>query len=215
MLHIQKLFKYGTESIFRNLKYSLAASYTTVSILLVMLAITIHPNHYLYAQTIGGNMSTTSATVNVDLNKTGDKILHRGITVSEEFHHPYLNNTHRAIILPFREDQRTYTGILNFRASTPVEVILGQRVPVDNATLSMVEKEFGDLEEGNITHGTVKVLAAGAVLKPQYGDSPQYYSASIPFIAESIVLRANQPFVAVYLVSALVQLPEPVIKIQN
>jgi muconolactone D-isomerase len=111
--------------------------------------------------------------------------------VSEEFHHPYLNNTHRAIILPFREDQRTYMGILNFRA-TPVEAILGQRVPVDNATLSMVEKKFGDLEEGNITHGTVKVLADGAVLKPQYGDSPQ----SIPFIADSIVLRANQPFVA-------------------
>lgn len=69
-------------------------------------------------------------------------------------------------------------GILNFRASTPVEVILGQRVPVDSATLSMVEKEC-DLEVGNITHGKVKVLAAGAVLKPQYGDSPQYYLASI------------------------------------
>jgi hypothetical protein len=215
LLHIQKPFKYGTESIFRNLKYLLAASYTTVSILLIMFAITIHPNHYLHAQTIGGNISTASETVNVDLNKTGNEILHRGITVSEEFHHPYLNNTHRAIILPFREDQRTYMGILNFRASTPVEVILGQRVPVDSATLSMVEKEFGDLEEGNITHGTVKVLAAGAVLKPQYGDSPQYYSASIPFIADSIVLRANQPFVAVYLVSAQVHLPEPVIKIQN
>ena len=126
-------------------------------------------------------MSTASATVNVDLNKTGDEILHRGITVSEEFHHPYLNNTHRAIILPFREDQRTYMGILNFRASTPVEVILGQRVPVDSATLSMVEKEFGDLEEGNITHGTVKVLAAGAVLKPQYGDSPQVLFGINPF----------------------------------
>lgn len=180
-----------------------------------MLAIAIQPNHYLYAQTIGGNMSTAPETVNVDLNKTGDEILHRGITVSEKFDHPYLNNTHRAIILPFREDERTYIGILNFRASTPVEVILGQRVPVDNATLSMVEKEFGDLEDANITHGTVEVLAAGAVLKPQYGESPQYYSASIPFIADSIVLRANQPFVAVYLVSAQVQLPEPIIKIQN
>ena len=135
--------------------------------------------------------------------------------MSKEFAHPYLNNTHRAIILPFREDERTYTGILNFRASTPVEVILGQRVPVDKATLSMVEKEYGDLEDGNITHGKVKVLAAGAVLKPQYGDSPQYYSASIPFIADSIVLRAKQPFVAVYLVTAQVQLPEQVIHIQN
>jgi hypothetical protein len=64
---------------------------------------------------------------------------------------------------------------LNFRTSAPVEVILGQRVPVDSATLSMVEKEFGDLEAGNITHGAVEVLAAGVVLKPQYGDSPQYY----------------------------------------
>ena len=180
-----------------------------------MLAITLQPNHYLYAQNIGGNTSTVPGTVNVDVNKTGDEILHRGITVSEEFDHPYLNNTHRAIVLPFREDERTYVGILNFRAFTPVEVILGQRVPVDSATLSRVEKEFGDLEEGHITHGTVKVLAAGSVLKPQYGDSPKYYSASIPFIADSIVLRANQPFVAVYLVSAQVQLPEPVIKIQN
>ena len=105
-------------------------------------------------------------------------------------------------------------GILNFRAFTPVEVILGQN-NVDNATLSMVEKEFGDLEEGNITHGTVKVLSRWGVLKPQYGDSPRSYSASIPFITDSIVLRANQPFLAVYLVSAQVQLPEPVIKIQN
>ena len=65
-----------------------------------MLAITLHSNHYLYAQTIGGYMSTASETVNVDLNKTRDEILHRGLTVSEEFHHPYLNNTHRAILLP-------------------------------------------------------------------------------------------------------------------
>ena len=72
-------------------------------------------------------------------------------------------------------------GILNFRASTPVEVILGQRVPIDSATLSMVEKEFGDLEEGNITHGTVKVLAAGTVLKPQYGDSPRCLFGINPF----------------------------------
>ena len=160
LLHLQKPFKYGTESIFRNLKYLLAASFTTASILLVMLAITLQPNHYLFAQTIGGNTSTVPGTVNVDVNKTGDEILHRGITVSEEFDHPYLNNTHRAIVLPFREDGRTYVGILNFRAFTPVEVILGQRGPVDSATLSRVEKEFGDLEEGHITHGTVKVLAA-------------------------------------------------------
>jgi hypothetical protein len=58
-----------------------------------------------------------------------------------------------------------------------------------------LRKNLANLKRGNITPGTVKVLAAGAVLKPQYGDSPQYYSASIPFIADSIVLRANQPFV--------------------
>ena len=74
------------------------------------------------------------------LNETGDKILRRGIAVSEEFSHPYLNNTHRVIILPFRDDLRTYTGILNFRASSPVEVILGQRVPIDSVTLQCGEK---------------------------------------------------------------------------
>ena len=104
-------------------------------------------------------MSTSTESANVNSSETADKILNRGITVSDEFDHPYLNNTHRAIVLPFREDQRTYTGILNFRASKPVEVILGQRLPIDSANLSMVEKEFGDLEAGNITHGTVEALA--------------------------------------------------------
>jgi hypothetical protein len=81
---------------------------------------------YAHSQSTGGNKSILSENGKVDLNETGNKILHRGIAVSEEFSHPYLNNTHRVIILPFREDLRTYTGILNFRASTPVEVILGQ-----------------------------------------------------------------------------------------
>jgi hypothetical protein len=199
------------------LKYLEGASYTAVAILVVVLVVTIQPNQYLFVhgQTTGGNVSSLVETIDdANLNESADKIIHRGIAVSEEFKHPYLNDTHRVIVLPFREDQRTYTGILNFRASTPVEVILGQRVPVDSTNLSMVEKEFGDLEAGNITHGTVKALAAGAVLKPQYGDSPQYYSASIPFVADSIVLRAEQPFVTVYLVSAELQSPEPVIKLK-
>jgi hypothetical protein len=180
-----------------------------------MLAVSLLSNQNVRGQITAGNKSASAQSVNVNLNETGDKILQRGIAVSERFNHPYLNNTQRVIILPFREDERAYTGILNFRASTPVEVILGQRVPIDNAKLSMVEKEFGDLEAGNITHGTVKALAAGAVLKPHYGDSTQYYSASIPFIADSIVLRAKQPFVTVYLVSAQVQSPESVIKLEK
>jgi hypothetical protein len=197
------------------LRDSRAASYSTASILVVLLAISLLSNQFAHSQSTGGNISILSENGKVDLNETGNKILNRGIAVSEEFSHPYLNNTHRVIILPFREDLRTYTGILNFRASTPVEVILGQRVPIDSAILSNVEKKFGTLEAGNITHGTVKALAAGAVLKPQYGNSPQYYSASIPFIADSIVLRAKQPFVAVYLVSAEVQSPEQVIKLEK
>ena len=62
--------------------------------------------------------------------------------MSEEFHYPYLNNTHRAIILPFREDQRTYMGILNFRASTPVEVILGQKYPLIMRLTQWLRKNF-------------------------------------------------------------------------
>ena len=61
-----------------------------------MLAITLPPSHYLYAQNIGGNISTAPKTVNVDLNETGDEMLHRGITVSEEFDHPYLKSTRKS-----------------------------------------------------------------------------------------------------------------------
>jgi len=214
-MRIQKTFKYPTVGILRNLKYLKAVSYTTVAILVFVLCITLQSNQYSHGQTTSGNMSTLAETIeDANSNESADKILHRGIAVSEEFKHPYLNDTHRVIILPFREDQRSYTGILNFRASTPVDVILGQRVPIDSTNLSRIEKEFGDLEAGNITHGTVKTLAAGVVLKPQYGDSPQYYSASIPFIADSIVLRAEQPFVTVYLVSAQLESPEPIIKLK-
>jgi hypothetical protein len=54
---------------------------------------TIESNQYLHGQITGGNMSTSTESANVNSSETADKILHRGIAVSEEFDHPYLNNT--------------------------------------------------------------------------------------------------------------------------
>jgi hypothetical protein len=75
------------------LKYTPAASYTTVSILVVMLAVSLLSNQNVRGQITAGNKSESAQSVNVNLNETGDKILQRGIAVSERFNHPYLNNT--------------------------------------------------------------------------------------------------------------------------
>ena len=49
------------------------------------------------------------------------------------------------------------------------------------------------------------VLSAPTIIKPDYRDfSPPYFSASVPFVASSVVLRTlgGVPFIAVYEVSA-------------
>jgi hypothetical protein len=85
------LLSMQTKCNFRNLRYShTASSFTTASVLVVLITII----------TIQENIE--SGNVNVNFNETGVKILHRGIAVSEKFDHPYLNDTHRVIILPIQ-----------------------------------------------------------------------------------------------------------------
>jgi hypothetical protein len=96
-----------------------------------------------------------------------------------------------------------------FTASKPVEVLFGHRLYNDNKTLSNIDtKKFGDLFLVNPIHPNAGyVLSAPTIIKPDYkGSSPSYYSASIPFVASSVVLRTlgGIPFIAVYEVSAQV-----------
>jgi hypothetical protein len=102
---------------------------------------------------------------------------------------------------------------LTFTASKPVEVLFGHRLNIDNKTLSNVDiKKFGDLFLVNPIHPNAGyVLSAPTVIKQDYkGSAPPYFSASIPFVASSVVLRTlgGIPFIAVYEVSAHVGQPQ-------
>jgi hypothetical protein len=70
-------------------------------------------------------------------------ILQQGIITSSQARQ---NETSQlAVILPHRADGKSYTGILTFSASRPVEVGLLQRVSIDNDTLSKIDlQKFGE-----------------------------------------------------------------------
>jgi hypothetical protein len=143
-----------------------------------------------------------------------EDILHRGI-ISSERGQPDQLKVQRTIILQHRQDGKDYTGVLTFTANKPVEVLLGHRLNVDNNTLSMMEmKKLGDLFLVNPIHPNVGyVLSAPTVIKPDYkGTSPPYYSASVPFVASSVVLRTlgGIPFIAAYEVYAHLGQPQVV-----
>jgi hypothetical protein len=145
-------------------------------------------------------------------NDTNENVLHRGI-ISSETGQPEQLKVQRTIILPHRQDGKDYTGILTFTASKPVEVLLGHRLNIDNKTLSNTDmKKFGDLFLVNPIHPNAGyVLSAPTIIKPDYkGSSPPYYSASIPFVASSVVLRTlgGVTFIAVYEVYAHVGQPQ-------
>src|SRR5215831_9848905 len=136
----------------------------------------------------------------------------RGIISSESGHALQHLNVQRAIILPHRQDGKDYTGILTFSASKPVEIVLSHRIEIDKSALSTINtKKFGSLFIVSPIHPHAGyVLSASSVLKPEYGGFlAPYYSASIPFVASSVILRTlgAVPFVAAYEVS--VQLGQP------
>jgi hypothetical protein len=139
-------------------------------------------------------------------SNTNGNILLRGI-ISSEPGQPEQLKVQRTIILPHRQDGNDYTGILTYTASRPVEVLLGHRLGVDNKTLLSIDtKKFGNLFLVNPVHPNAGyVLSAPTVIRPDYADfSAPYYSASIPFVASSVVLRTlgGVSFVAVYEVDA-------------
>ena len=144
--------------------------------------------------------------------RTGEYILHRGI-ISSEPGQPEQLKVQRTIILQHRHDEKDYTGTLTFTASKPVEVLFGHRLNIDNNTLSNIDmKKLGSLFLVNPIHRNAGyVLSAPSVIKPDYRESaPPYYSASLPFVASSVVLRTlgGIPFIAVYEVSAHIDQPE-------
>jgi hypothetical protein len=144
-------------------------------------------------------------------NNTSGNILLRGI-ISSEPGQPVQLKVQRTIVLPHRQDGKDYTGILTFAASKPVEVLLGHRLSIDKKMLLNTDtKKFGSLFLVNPIHPNAGyVLSAPTIIKPDYGDfSPPYFSATIPFVASSVVLRTldGVPFIAVYEVNSQVGQP--------
>jgi hypothetical protein len=192
-------------------------------IVLLLAVMPLLPTMYIEVQAKVATDNINATTVNpstsliqqssADMNsKTSEYILHRGI-VSSERGQPEQLKVQRTIILQHRQDGKDYTGTLTFTATKPVEVLFGHRLNIDNKTLSNIDmKKFGDLFLVNPIHPNAGyVLSAPTVIKPDYkGSSPPYYSASIPFVASSVVLRTlgGIPFIAVYEVSAQVGQPQ-------
>jgi hypothetical protein len=180
------------------------------------------------------NMTATTTNNNTILDTTGhilnttlpgETVVYRGLISSENATHIVLppgEEAHGVGILPQRPDGAAYTGVLTFSATQPVEVGFGHRLHIDNATLSQLETEerFGDLftahhvqnpEQAGATPG---LISMPAVIVPDYGATQApYFSASIPFVADSVFLRTpnGEPFVVVYEVVAEIVEPQAVV----
>jgi hypothetical protein len=122
------------------------------------------------------------------------------------------------VVLPYRSDGSVYKGILTFTATKPVEVTLQHRIPIDNTTLSQIEaQKFGHLFVRNLTAFPGNVSAPSRIIPDYSGSASPYFSASIPFVASSVVLRTNgEPFIAAYEVYAdIIQQPKIIKHLDN
>jgi hypothetical protein len=121
------------------------------------------------------------------------------------------------VILPFRSDGSTYRGVLTFTATKPVEVSLSHRIPIDNTTLSHLDmQKYGKLFVRQLAAFPGNITAPSRIIPDYRGSTSPYFSASIPFVASSVVLRTNgEPFIAAYEVSADIVQPKVIKHIEN
>src|SRR5262249_54892445 len=99
------------------------------------------------------------------------------------------------------------------------EVTFSHRIPIDNTTLSQLNvQKHGKLFVRHLTAFPGNITAPSRII-PDYrgGSTSPYFSASIPFVASSVILRTNgEPFIAVYEVSAdIVQQPKIIKHLEN
>jgi hypothetical protein len=179
------------------------------------------------AQSNNNASNTTATNVRdiIGLTFPGQTIVHRGIAASEELTHLELSSgeqPHAVGILPSRQDGATYTGVLTFTATKPVEIGFGHRLHIDNSTLSQIDTtKLGELLIGHHLdkgkHSIPGNISAGSVIVPDYGSKPPYFSASIPFVGSSVWLRTphGDPFIAVYEVVAEILQPQGVVDLDS
>ena len=160
----------------------------------------INNNKQFLQQAYATHMSTATS------NET--TVVHQGIIASSP--NPQIKpepneGRQSAVILPYRMDGSIYRGVLTYTATKPVEVTLSHRIPIYNTTLSQLDmRKYGKLFVRHLTAFPGNLSAPSRII-PDYrgGSTSPYFSASIPFVASSVVLRTNgEPFIAAYEVSA-------------
>jgi hypothetical protein len=153
-------------------------------------------------------------------NSTETSIVHQGIVASSPnpqiLPHPNKQNQ-SVVILPYRIDGSIYKGVLTFTATKPVEVTFSHRIPIDNTTLSQLDmQKFGKLFVRHLTAFPGNISAIGRIIPDYSGSTSPYFSASIPFVSSSVVLRTNDvPFIAAYEVSADIVQPKIIKHLEN
>jgi len=183
-----------------------------------------------FAQTSNNNNNNQTNAISpqdiVSTTTAGQKVILRGIESSIKYNNATLNTGDKPQSVPILTnlpDGTIYTGIVTFTATKPVEVGISYRLPIDNSTLSHIDtKTLGDLylayhHEGKGEAGTPGVLSASSVIVPDYGTHSPYFSASIPFVGDSLWLATlnGEPFVVAYAVSADVVKPLNVVNLDS
>jgi hypothetical protein len=188
--------------------------------------IQLHPLQVLAQSNSDNNTTPSNNGTNLpNMVKLGETVVYRGIVSSEALTHTALPGggeiPQRATVLPHRDDGALYTGVLTFTATKPVDIGFAHRLPVDNETLSQIDKnEFGELFVGyhNSKQGGIPgAIIVPSVIEPDYGTESPYYSASVPFVGSSVWLRTPhaEPFVAVYEVVAEIIQPQNMVDLES
>jgi hypothetical protein len=178
-----------------------------------LLGITNFVNNIIYNhQAFATHMDTATSN-----EKT---IVHQGIVASSPNPQivPQPNKQNQSVvILPYRIDGSIYKGVLTFTATKPVEVTFSHRIPIDNTALSQLDmQKFGKLFERHLTAFPGNISAISRIIPDYSGSTSPYFSASIPFVASSVVLRTNEvPFIAAYEVSADIVQPKIIKHLEN
>ncbi|MGN6347012.1 MAG: hypothetical protein ACTHKC_10555 [Candidatus Nitrosocosmicus sp.] len=172
--------------------------------------------------TNNNSSSLSKTTTNNNQTDTEQTIVRQGIVTSSQARH---NETAQvAVILPHRDDGKSYSGVLTFSASQPVGIGLLQKLPMDNKTISNIDfKKYGgsvplwirDIIPHHKLNQTGLQIIAG--ITPNYGTSTPFYSASIPFVASGVALwsQSGTPFLVSYQVFAKLIQPEIVNSIEG
>jgi hypothetical protein len=163
---------------------------------------------------------TNNDTTTVHTDELGETLYRQGIVSS--FKSGPNETSQVAPILPHRSDDKIYSGVLTYSATSPVEIAFLSKINIDNDTLSQIIDQFGkssphwidfaSLSIHNLTQTTPQIVGG---IQPEYGTSTPYYSASIPFVASGVGFWSpvDKPFLVSYQLSANLVQPEIVNKI--